>query len=78
MRRTKFKARTVGVRAFRMTVAGGFGGSGDDQSSLGSRGERDRGEEGGRGDEAEKLGHVRLRISFGVCAPVSDLLMHPT
>jgi hypothetical protein len=38
---------------------------------LGSRGERDRGEEGGGGDETEKLGHVRLRISFWrLCAGV--------
>ncbi len=67
----KVKARTLGVRAFRMTVAGGFGGSGDDQSSLGGRGERDRGEEGGGGDEAEKLGHVKLpKLVWRVCAGV--------
>ena len=40
-----------------MTVAGGFGGSGDDQSCLVQRGERDWGEESQRGGDAEKLGH---------------------
>ena len=43
----------------KMTVAGGFGGSGDDQSSLVERSERGRSEESQCGGEAEKLGHLR-------------------
>lgn len=52
-----------------MTVAGGFGGSGDDQSSLGDRGEHRWGEESGGGDKAEELGHFKTPKSGGAAWP---------
>ena len=52
-------------------VAGGFGGSGDDQSGLSQRGQRGRGDQGQGGCEAEKLGHLAPQNC------VSELLMHP-
>ncbi len=62
-----------------VTVAGGFGGSGDDQSSLGDRGEHRWGDEGGGGDEAEELGHFQnSEIWWSGSPPVSEPLMRPT
>ena len=66
-KRAKEKPRTSRVvRGFlRLTVAGGFGGSGDDQSSLVEGGERNWCEESQRGGDAEKLRHWWL-LFFGV------------
>jgi hypothetical protein len=54
----KEKPRTLGFAASLLTVAGGFGGSGDDQSGLIQRGERGRGDQRQGGCETEKLGHL--------------------
>lgn len=46
----KNKGADPEVRAFRMTVAAGLGGSGDDQSSLIQRSDRNRRDQSQRGD----------------------------
>ena len=60
----RFKKRKAanldGFAASVLTVAGGFGGSGDDQSSLGHRGQRNRRNQRDGGGEAQKLGHCGL------------------
>ncbi len=55
-----------------MTVAGGFGGSGDDQSGLVQRGEGEWGHQSQREAEAEKLGHFASSL---IRVAVSVLLM---
>ena len=67
VKHAKEKPRTSRVvRGFlKLTVAGGFGGSSDDQSSLIEGGKRNRCEESQRGGDAEKLGHLRSSL-FGV------------
>mgnify|MGYP000865186554 CR=1 FL=1 len=61
--RTKEKPRIQGdPRLPKLTVAGGFGGSGDDQSGLVERSERGRGEESQCGGDAEELGHLRAPL----------------
>lgn len=57
-----------------LTVAGGFGGSGDDQGSLVQGRQRDGRDQREGGGEADKLGHCGLPIGVSC---LSDLLMQP-